>query len=348
MNNLTDLEAIKKIDPQDTLSSTEMIAEQMEAAWEQVNALTLPTELGDIQNIVFCGMGASLYGALVIKALQGPEMPYPTEIISDYHLPSYVNENTLVVLTSYSGTTEEVLSCAQEAKDKSAKMVILTKGAQLAEFAKTNSVPAYIFDGNLNPAGVPRLGNGYTILGLIGLLSKTGIVTVEEREIRDSITRLKENLPNIKARAMQDSETFINKIPVIIAAEHLSGNGQIFRNQFNETSKAFSAFYLVPDLNHHLMEGLQFPSESSLHFIVLNSPNYSPKIKKRMELTIDVVKKNNHVVHEMIASGATIYDDFLEVLAYGSYLTLYLGLRYDQNPATNPWVDWFKDELKKA
>ena len=67
-----------------------------------------------------------------------------------------------------------------------------------------------------------------------------------------------------------------------------------------------------------------------------------------MELTIDVVKQNNHVVHEMMADGSTIYDDFLEVLAYGSYLTLYLGLRYDQNPAINPWVDWFKDELKKV
>ncbi len=191
MNNLTDLEAIKKIDPQDTVSSTELMAEQMESAWKQVNELDLPTELGDIQNIVFCGMGASIYGALVIKALQGSEMPYPTEVVSDYHLPAYVNEHTLVVLTSYSGTTEEVLSCAQEAKDKNAKMVILTKGGQLAEFATSNNIPAYIFDGKLNPAGVPRLGNGYTILGLIGLLSKTGIVTVEEREIRDAVTRLK-------------------------------------------------------------------------------------------------------------------------------------------------------------
>lgn len=348
MQNLTDTEAIKKIDPQHTVESTELIADQMEAAWNQIQALDLPTHLGDITNIVFCGMGASVYGALIIKALQGPEMPYPTEIISDYHLPSYVNEKTLVVLTSYSGTTEEVLSCAQEAKDKHAKSVILTQGGPLAEFARTNMIPSYIFDGALNPSGVPRLGNGYTVLGLIGLLSKTGIISIEEREIRDSITRLKENIPAIKARAMNDSETFVNKIPVIFAAEHLSGNAQIFRNQFNETSKAFSAFYLVPDLNHHLMEGLQFPHNSQLHFIVLNSPNFSPKIKKRMELTVEVLRQNNQVVHEMMASGATIYDDFLEVLAYGSYLTLYLGLRYDQNPAVNPWVDWFKAELKKS
>ena len=93
------------------------------------------------------------------------------------------------------------------------------------------------------------------------------------------------------------------------------------------------------------MEGLQFPKESKLHFIILNSPNYSPKIKKRVALTVDVVKQNHHVIHEFMTQGQTVYDDVLEVIAYSSYLTLYLGLRYDQNPAINPWVDYFKKKL---
>ncbi|HSA83373.1 MAG TPA: SIS domain-containing protein, partial [Patescibacteria group bacterium] len=136
-------------------------------------------------------------------------------------------------------------------------------------------------------------------------------------------------------------------IPIIFTAEHLSGNGMILRNQFNETSKNFAAYYLIPDLNHHLMEGLEFPKNAPLHFFVINSANYSDKIKKRTELTIEVVHKNNYKVHEFVTSGATVYDDFLETLIYGSFLTLYLGLTYERNPATNPWVDWFKDELAK-
>jgi glucose/mannose-6-phosphate isomerase len=346
MQNLNDIEAIKIIDPQDTLSSTELMPQQLETAWSEVMQLDLPRDWREIKNIVFCGMGASIYGALVLKALQGPEMPYPTEVVTDYHLPAYVNEQTLVVLTSYSGSTEEVLSCADEAKAKQAKMVVLTKGGKLAEFAKENNVPHYIFDGKLNPAGVPRLGNGYTILGLIGLLSKMGIVPVADTEITNAITRLKEKVAEIKQRAMDDSAIFVDKVPVIFAAEHLSGNGQIFRNQFNETSKQFSAYYLVPDLNHHLMEGLQFPDPGNLYFIILNSRNYSEKITKRMELTKDVVKQNKQELLEFMTSGATMYDDFLEVLTYGSYLTLYLGLRHDQNPAVNPWVDYFKEKLK--
>lgn len=347
MIDLNDKEAIKELDPRDTLGSTDLLLKQCETAWSEVTSLELPHHIENINNIVFCGMGASIYGALVLKALLGRSMPYPTEAIADYYLPDYVGPNTLVVLTSYSGTTEEVLSCAHEAKAKGAKMIVLTKGSKLGEFAKENELPGYIFDAKLNLSGAPRVGCGYTIYGLIGLLDKLNIIDVEEKEIEYSFERMREKFDNIKEQAKQVVSIFENKIPIIFAAEHLSGNAQIMRNQFNETSKAFSSYFLIPDLNHHLMEGLQFPENSPLHFLVLNSPNYSEKIKKRTQLSIDIVKKNKHNVHEFVTSGSSVYEDFLEVLIYGAYLTTYLGLAYGQNPAVNPWVDWFKDELAK-
>ena len=344
MLDLNDKEKLKELDPVDTIGITEKLLEQCEAAWDEVNNLKI-LKLEGIQTVVFCGMGASIYGALVLKSLLGTEIQFPTEVISDYFLPDYVGKNTLVVLTSYSGTTEEVLSCANEAKAKEAQMIILTKGGPLAEFAKDNNIPAYIFDGKLNSGNVPRLGAGYTILGLIGLLNKANVIDIEEEEITQALIRLKEKFAEIKQQALTDHEIFVNKIPVIFSAEHLSGNAQIFRNQFNETSKTFSAFYLIPDLNHHLMEGLRFPENAPLHFIIINSPNYSEKIRKRVELTIEVVRKYKYPVHEFTTSGQSLYDDFLEVLVYGSFMTLYLGLAYNQNPAINPDVDWFKSQL---
>lgn len=347
MKNFSDLEAIKKIDPQNTYESTQLLPKQLEGAWNEVNSLPIKVDYSGIKNIIFCGMGASIYGALVTKSILGSSNPYSTEVITDYHLPSYANENTLVVLTSYSGSTEEVLSCAEEAKEKRCKMIVLTRGGQLSEFAKTNNVPSYIFDGKLNPSGVPRLGNGYSILGLMGLLNKTRVTDFSENEIKESIARLNEKADELKNKSQNDYLNYINKIPIIIAAEHLSGNAQIFRNQFNETSKTFSAYYLIPDLNHHLMEGLQFPSQHNLTFLVFKTENYSPKIQKRTDLTIDVIKQNKHTVNEFSTTSQTIYDDVFEVMMYGSYITLFLALFYDQNPAINPWVDWFKNKLAK-
>lgn len=347
MKNLTDLVAIKKIDPQNTLQSTELLAKQCQVAWNEVSSISIPNNYNDINNIVCCGMGASIYGALVTKAIVGSDMRYPFEIVSDYHLPKYVNDKTLVILTSYSGTTEEVLSCAQEAIAKNAKMLVLTKGGDLEKFAKENDVVSYIFDGKLNPAGVPRLGIGYSVLGLLGLLHGAGIIKVDENLLKQAFETAIAKQSTIKENALKNVELFETKVPIILAAEHLAGNAQILRNQLNETSKTFSAYYLIPDLNHHLMEGLQFPSKSNLYFILLNSNNYSSKIKKRVFLTKDVILQNSHFIHEFDPEGSNKYDDFLNTMIWGSYLTLYLGLIHNQNPATNPWVDYFKKKLSE-
>lgn len=347
MKNLNDLKAIKKIDPQNTFESTELLAKQCQIAWDEVSTIFVPNNYNEIDNIVCCGMGASIYGALVTKAIVGNDIKYPFEFVTDYHLPKYVSNRTLVILTSYSGTTEEVLSCAQEAKEKNTKILILTKGGNLAEFAKANNIPAYIFDGKLNPAGIPRLGIGYSVLGLLGLLYNAGIIKVEEALLKQAFQSAINDSGIIKGEAMKNAGLLKAKIPIVLAAEHLSGNAQILRNQLNETSKTFSAYYLVPDLNHHLMEGLQFPSKNNLYFVLLNSDNYSDKIKKRMSLTKNVIMKNLHSVHEFNPKCSNKYGDFLNTMIWGSYLTFYLALIHDQNPAINPWVDFFKENLHK-
>lgn len=347
MVDLTNKNEIAKLDPQSTIESTEILAKQCKDAWEKSLTINVPSDYKNITNIICCGMGASIYGALVLKALEGEELTHPIECISDYNLPKYANEKTLIILTSYSGSTEEVLSCAEQAIKKGAKILALTQGGKLAEFAKKNNIPSFLFDGKLNVSGVPRLGAGYTVLGLIGLLYKSGIININKDKLTDALEKIQEYVGQIKKECVKEASVFINKIPIVIAAEHLSGNAQILRNQFNETSKTFSANYLVPDLNHHLMEGLKFPSPNKLFFVIINSNNYSSKIKKRMQLTKDVIEQNKHATFEYNPNGKNIYEDFLITLIHGGYLTLYLGLLYNQNPAVNPWVDYFKEQLAK-
>lgn len=345
MLDLNDIEQIRKLDPQGAYNSTFMLPEQALGAWKEVEEIKINKSYVNVSKIVCCGMGASMYGALVFKSLLGKKMPYPLEIVSDYHLPEYVDENTLVILTSASGSTEEVLSCADEAKNKNAKIVALTKGGKLKEWAEQNNTEGYFYDGKLNPSNVPRLGGGYSIIGLLGLLIKLGVGNLDKYSIEFSINNLKKISPSLKSLAQENATKFTGKIPIIIGAEHLTANALIIRNQFNETSKTFSAFYTVPDLNHHLMEGLAFPKNSGLIFFIIKSKNYSQKIRKRMNLTEEVIKKNNHEVYSYDPDGKNIYEDFVFSLALGSYLTLFVGLLNGQNPAINPWVDYFKEKL---
>lgn len=347
MTDLNNIDEINKLDPGGAYGSTFMLPEQAQAAWNQVKELQISQDFSGVNKIVCCGMGASMYGALVFKSLLGDKIPYPLEIVSDYHLPEYVDENTLVILTSASGSTEETLSCAAEGLTKHAKMIVVTGGGKLKEWADANNVPGYYYDGKLNPSKVPRLGGGYSIIGLLGMLQRIGVAKFDGAAIEQALQKLKTQSDQLKQKAIQDASSFENKLPIVIGAEHLTANALIWRNQFNETSKTFSAMYVVPDLNHHLMEGLAFPKDSHLVFIMIDSNNYSNKIKKRMQLTEDVIKQNNHEVYKYQASGANIYEDFLEILAFGSYFTLFLSLLNEQNPAINPWVDYFKEQLSK-
>jgi glucose/mannose-6-phosphate isomerase len=138
-------------------------------------------------------------------------------------------------------------------------------------------------------------------------------------------------------------------LPVIVAAEHLEGNAHVFANQLNENSKTYSEFRVIPEMNHHLMEGLQFPeaNEHNLFFFMVESDLYAPSIRRRFELTQEVLEKHTIRVKAHKLSGKTPFEQSFELLVFGAYTNYYLAMLNNVNPAPIPTVDWFKSQLKK-
>lgn len=342
MIDLNDLDAIRQIDPKDVYGSTGLFADQCQYVVEEFYGKN--QRLSGIQNLVISGMGGSAYGAHVVQSLYSSELPVPLVSVSDYHLPRFVNSDTLVLATSYSGTTEEVVSTAGEAKARGARLAALTSGGALADIVRGGQ-PGIVFDPRLNPSGQPRLGTGYIITGTLVLLTDFGLLQVAREELLDAIAEVRSAQEAIKQQAQNMARDLEGWIPVTFAAQHLVGNAHIIRNQFNETSKSFSAFEDVPELNHHLMEGLKNPAGKKLKAILLTSDYYEPKHQRRMELTADVVQQNGMPYVEYTAAGSSRLSQVLNVLAFGGYLTLYLGLLYGQDPSLIPWVEYFKEKL---
>ncbi|MBI4100194.1 SIS domain-containing protein [Candidatus Microgenomates bacterium] len=343
--NLDDKKKIQELDKSQMLESIEALPQQCLQAWEETRQLPIPENYKDIENIVVSGMGGSALGSAVIKANFGQDLP-PLEIVNDYHLPQYVNEKTLVVLSSYSGGTEETLACAQEAKEKKAKILGITTGGDLGKFLSENNFPGYIFEPKFNFCGQPRIGLGYSTLGQMGLLMKAGILKINGEEVRGFIDQLNSSKERIKKQAGEKAESLKNRIPIIIAAEFLSGNAHVLANQFNENSKTMSFYFLLPELNHHLLEALKHPQEKNIDFLFLNSNLYSEKIRKRLDLTKTVVQKNNINSSEFKTENSNKFLQALETLWFGSFLSFSLALSYEIDPAPIPWVDYFKEELK--
>lgn len=334
------------LDPKNVLGSVEMFLDQCEQIWQQSQQLQFPDNYKNSQNIVVCGMGGSAYGGYVASALFKDKLKVPILSNNDYHLPAFANSNTLAILSSYSGTTEEVLSCLKEAVEKGLKITGIASGGELGEFLKINN--GLIFDPKFNPSGQPRLGMGYMVVGLLGILNQLGLITISDEEVSSAMSEVKTGQEQIKKKASELAERIYGSIPVYFAAEFLSGNAHIIRNQTNETAKSFAAFSLLSELNHHLMEGLKNPPDKKLFVLFINSDLYSDKLRKRVELTKDVVGKNGVVFDQYKVNGLSKLSQVLNTLSFGGYLTFYLAMLYGQDPSVIPWVDYFKKQLERG
>ncbi len=344
------------IDKSNVLGSIEMQASQIQQIWEEVQKIDVGPHFSEIQNVVVAGMGGSILGTHVIQSIFKDELKIPVIIAPDYTVPHFVNENTLVIASSYSGGTEETLAAVLDAQKKGAKIAGITSGGKLAEFLHENNYPALVFDPIYNPSKQPRMALGYSIFGQMALFARAGVINMTEKEYNDALNIIAQvhlecgaNVPQDKNPAKLLAFEMKELIPVIVAAEHLEGNAHVFANQLNENSKTYSEYRIIPEMNHHLMEGLKFPTsnEHNLFFFMVESDLYNKSVERRFELTQEVLEKHNIRVRTHKLVGKTRFEQSFEMMMQGAYTNFYLAMLNNVDPAPIETVDWFKSQLKK-
>ncbi len=340
------------------ITSIDSYPKQLLQAWQQSSTLQFPDEYKKAKNIVVCGMGGSRFTPLAVKELFKDKLTVPYIICDDYALPGFVNNETLVILSSYSGTTEEVISCGQQAINVGAKVTAVTLGGQLANLltATGTKMPFYQFTPTHNPSGQPRIGVGYMLAGHIGIVTATGHLSIQAQEVEIAITNVSKlltlyanSIPLSTNSAKQIAQTIYQMYPYVVTSEFLQGFGNCLGNALNETAKSISSPRVIPEINHHMMEGLQFPTahKDIGLFLFFFSKLYDMRIQKRFTITKDVVEQNGLKTYWHELQGATKMEQLFEAIGLGSYITLYLSVLYNQDPNQIPWVDLFKRRLKE-
>lgn len=327
---------------------------QFRQIWDQSKSLYLPEDYKYVDKIVFCGMGGSALGARVADSLLMNNLRAPLEIFNGYDIPVYTDEKTLVILSSYSGNTEEVLECAYKALQTKAKVIGVSTGGKLAKILQEHKKPVLVFDPIHNPSAQPRFGVGYSVGTALALLQKLGFVTISDTQIEESLsvmfkfsTEFHENTNLSHNLAYEYARHLKGKVPVLVSSEHLYGASYVIKNQLNESAKTFALLFDIPELNHHLMEGLKYPIRVSelLFFVFFKSENYNEKVVKRYPLTAEVVEKNNISYLTYTCRSKTKLAEIFELLIFGSMVVYFLTLEYKVDPMAIPWVEYFKEKL---
>ena len=345
------LEKIKELDKENYLGSIQNLPNQISQTWEETKSLNIPASFRDVKNIIVCGMGGSGLGPHIIKSLYSKELKIPFEIIKDYTLPGYINSDSLVICSSYFGQTEEIIAVAQEAKKREAKIIGFSSGGKLQEVL--DGYPFYKFQPKYNPCKQPRAGLGYSIVGLLAILDKLEFIKIDDQDIKNVVTFLKKRNEHLSVEAsvnpaLRLADTLQGKIATIVGARFLTGNAHTFANQLNETSKTYATWFVLPELNHHLLEGLEHPKNKSLIFVFLDSNLYDKRIDKRIKATKKVLGNLGIGSYQFEPNGETKLIQSFECLLFSSYASFYLAIREDVNPSLIPWVNYFKEQLSKT
>ena len=356
MDNLDRKDKFEEYDKGKILASIRMIPDQLEQAWEEVGNLEIPEKYFNSKNVVVCGMGGSALGGRIVDSLLSSRVNIPIEIFTEYDIPYYVNKDTLLVACSYSGDTEETVNAVKEAELKNADIFIVSTGGTLGDMAKEKKIPSYIYKPRSNPSGQPRMGLGYSIFSILAILSKLKMLHIQDHEVFKLATHLREVIKDFDIDssshnnvAKNFSKKLLNKLPVIVSSEHLKGVTHAFKNQLNENSKTFSVLFDIPELNHHLMEGLAHPKKARelLQFVFFESVNYRSDIRKRYKVTQDVIQANGYPYNTYYSKTKDTLEEIFEILIFGSFVSFYLAYMNNEDVSEIPWVDYFKAKLQK-
>ncbi len=353
---LDNKEKIVQLDSKNMLGSVQLLGKQIEEVLPQAKQVKIPASYKKVNNIVVLGMGGSALGAHLIKSVFFKNLKVPVEIVNGYEASGFADQKTLVIASTYSGSTEEVLNAAADARKKKAKILVICSGGKLAEWAKKNRIPALIFTTNNNPCGSPRMGLGYSIFGQIALLANVGLLKLSPAEVKNALQTISKfnslfGADNLGAKnpAKQLARSLFGKSVWCAASQHLSGNAHIAANQMNENAKRFAGYFIIPELNHHLMEGMLYPenNKDNLKMLLIESGLYEQKIQKRYEITKQILDKNNIGHVSYLAQEKNMLLQACELLMLGSYVSFYSAMLQGIDPTAIPFVDFFKAQLKK-
>ena len=353
MIDLNAPERFAAIDPLKMLEHIAGFPAQCGEGWRIAQGLSLPDDYSQVRQVVVCAMGGSAIGGDLMRTLLQPECKVPIIVHRDYGLPAFADDNTLVIVGSHSGNTEESLSGFDQGLRVGAKMLAITSGGELAARAQDVGIPLLRY----NYVGQPRAALGYSFMGMLAAMQKLGFSTDKAFEVKEAITgmqrlqtAIRETVPTSRNAAKQIAHRLHHRIPMIYAAEHLSAVARRWQLQFNENSKCTAIAEVFPELDHNAVAGYPYPAALGqyLHVILLTSTLYSSRMPARLEVTGDLLRHHDIPYEVVEAQGKSLLAQILWTTHVADYVSYYLAMLYDADPWEIEDIRLLKEHLARA
>ncbi|RME19065.1 MAG: bifunctional phosphoglucose/phosphomannose isomerase [Bacteroidetes bacterium] len=294
------------------------------------------------QNVVIAGMGGSgIAGTFMVEYADYRKAEIPVMTHKNYGLPYFVNENTLVIISSYSGNTEETIAALRVAIQRKAQIAAITSGGTIEKMCQENAIPVVRIPQNFPP----RAALAYSLAGMFHILSRQDVFFYEWiGDMYEAHNILQIYQKEIRQQAKKVAEQIHHTFPIIYS---LGGEAVPLRlrQQLNENSKVLCSHHIFPEMNHNEIVGWKCLNAS--HSVVVLRCNYD-KISnfQRFEFCKNIFHQHNIPVLEIHAKGESFITQYLYLMHAADWISYELALLNQVDPMEVKVIEELKTSLK--
>ena len=336
-------EYILKYDSQNQFNVLINTFQQIESAWN--NKIDTGTLKGKkFNSIIVTGLGGSAISADLMSNFLGSELTIPFVVNRNYHLPTFADKNTLLIVSSYSGNTEETISVFNEGIRKKCSIICITTGGKIGKTASDNRIPVV----KVAPGFQPRYSLGLSFFSLLKIFQELNIISFQDSIVEKIISLWKEKgiqLSNEQNKALDIARELIGFIPVIYsAADVTSAAGYRLKCQFNENSKLHAFHNVIPELNHNEIIGWESFQDKQFNakLILILDKTYHPQVKKRFDITASLISSEKIYLE---SNEGDFKLRIMDLIYLGDWISYYLALFRGFDPTEIENINILKEKL---
>lgn len=303
-----------------------------------------------ITNIILVGMGGSALAGALAKSWLRPELKVPFEVVKTYGLPASVDQNTLVIVSSYSGNTEESVDFYRKAREKGAQIAIIASGGELLSQADENQIVNVAL-----PTGhQPRMVMVATLRAIIAVLEHFNIMPSGKLdEIASSYDWIKSecnkwggDVSVVDNYAKQLALQAVGKTAVFFSGTFAYPAAYKWKTCFNETAKNLSFLCEFPEFNHNEMLGwTSHPVEKPFAIFDIISNLEHPQILKRIDISDRLLSGKRPKAITINLAGDSAFKQLLWGCILADFVSIYLAVLNGIDPMEVRLIESLKMDL---
>lgn len=339
-------ELIKKHDPQDQFTVLKGSYQQVETAWNNIIDLSR-LDISKVKNIILSGLGGSAIGGDLAATYLKEDLKVPFIVNRNYSLPRFADENSLVIISSYSGNTEETVSVLNQAIMNRSKIVSVTSGGEVKQISEKNKLSVVDVPGGFQP----RYALPLSFFSVLKILQELNLIQNENNNVSKIIELFKSKSVEYSLEqnsAASCAEKLIGFIPVIYSISELTSSiGYRFKCQFNENSKLHAFHNVLPELNHNEIIGWEsfVEKQFAAKIIFLEDESCHPQIKKRIKITSELVSKNGVETLTLRSNEENFKVRIFDLIYLCDWITFYLAIMRGFDPSEINYINELKNRL---